>query len=197
MQSLKLRFGCERANLKFLMAILFLGFWQTASTARQNPRYGLTHTLDKVVSFAVQQELKASHLEHRKDVCVGFALDVGIDEKEVFKAFRASRLGVHKDGWCNNGPRGITILVISPVREIVPDQYAVVIDVSDSEPIRREGAHFATLLRRGTYTIKLTTETVPEVVSYLQSCCPTPEQPSGAKAQPSVGTYAGAEAPAS
>jgi len=156
---------------KPMVAVALVFVWSSVIRAQQNPSPKVDRDRDKAIFLAVQQELRESHLDERKDVCVAFGMEVAAaDEKEVLAALRSAGQKVHADKWCNNGPRGVTIGV-GPLREIGASTYELVIDVDDAEPIRREGAHFATLLRRGTYTVRLSNGSVP-ALSYRQACCP-------------------------
>ncbi len=104
-------------------------------------------------------------------MCVQFAAGAVTDEKEVLSTVRKAGIKVHPGGWCNSGPRGLSVTVNSPTRELAPDRFAVVVALEDYEPIRKEGAHFATLLRRGTYTVEVDKEMMTKILFYEPSCC--------------------------
>ncbi len=147
---------------------LAIGAFQQAAIASVSAK--LTNA-DRVIVFAVEQEIHATHLENRRDMCVGFARGVAVDEKGIISQLRRSNFHVHSDGWCNSGPRGLVISVLSPVNRSAPDEYELVAELGDSWPITREGAHFGTLVRRGTYKIKISNHGDPQLVSYHQACC--------------------------
>lgn len=132
---------------------------------------GEVRNLERVVAWAVQQEIQTGHLEKRDDVCVGFGSKEGVDTKTVISELRRKNYKIHTSNWCSSGPRGMTINLVGPIKESSPDAYEFVIEVGDSTGIQR-GEHFATLLRRGTYVIECRDGAEPKLIEYRQACCP-------------------------
>ena len=126
--------------------------------------------LERVVAFAVEHEVHLSRLEKRTDVCVGFGHGLIVDEQGILSDLKRHGLKLRSNEWCNRGPRGLTIGIISPVSETAPDTYEFVLEVGDLSPIL-EGAHFATLLRRGMYKVECREGVRPELISYSKTCC--------------------------
>jgi hypothetical protein len=127
-------------------------------------------TTDRAVVFAIQREAQAIHIDGRKDICIAFGHGLDIHEKAVVAELENRNLKIHHENWCSRGPRGLNIAVVAPIRETSPGTYEFVVEVGDlSMP---EGAHFATLLRRGTYMVHCEGSSEPQLVSYRQTCCP-------------------------
>ncbi len=126
-------------------------------------------TVERVIVFAVQQESEASHLRSRKDLCIGFGHGLAVDEKAIISQLKHNGLKVHPNQWCNRGPRGLRIGIVAPINEVAPGMYELVIELGDLSI--RQGEHFATLLRRGTYVIRCDNGARPQLVSYRQTCC--------------------------
>lgn len=125
--------------------------------------------VERVIVFSVQQEIKASNLAARRDLCVGFGHGLLADQKAIISDLTHTGIQVHAIEWCNRGPRGISVDVISPINEVSPGAYEVNIAVGDlSIPA---GQHFAALLKRGTYVINCAESSEPQLVSYRQTCC--------------------------
>ena len=51
-----------------------------------------------------------------------------------------------------------------------PGTYELGVQIDDAGPIAR-GEHFAELIRRGEYTVQLSSTSRPEAVTYKQMCC--------------------------
>ena len=68
----------------------------------------------------------------------------------------------------------MTIGIVAPIKTSANDTYELEVELGDLQPIRQEGAHFATLLRKGIYVVKCRKGARPELVSYSQTCCPQP-----------------------
>jgi hypothetical protein len=128
--------------------------------------------LGRAAAFAIRLEIHANRLENRTDVCVGFGHGLAVDEKAVLTELKREKVKVHSNDWCNQGLRGLAISIISPANESSPDTYEVVVEVGDLRQMWRGGEHFATLLRRGTYSVKCKNGVEPELVRYQETCCP-------------------------
>jgi len=126
---------------------------------------------ERAIVYVIGEETRDFALEARTDVCVDFATELAIRESAVFAALRAEGLNFHAARWCNRGPRGVDISIAMPSKETPPGTYQMVSDISDSDPIRLYGDHFATLLRSGTYVIRCTDGSEPILESYHQTCC--------------------------
>jgi hypothetical protein len=152
---------------------LALIVWHPAAGAGQgHGTPSLTNT-DRAIVFAVAQEIQANHLEKRRDVCLGFGHGLEVDETGVVGELSRRGLALHTIEWCNQGPRGAVISIIAPVDEERPGTYEFVVELTDLRPIKHEGEHFGTLLRRGTYVVQVKNTSTPELVTYRKTCCPT------------------------
>jgi hypothetical protein len=130
---------------------------------------------DQVVSFAIEQEIHANRLEERRDVCVAFGQGLNLNETRIISELNRRRLRVHPNPWCSEVPRGLVVSIIRPFEKTGPNVYEFGVQLSDLQPIKQEGEHFGTLLRRGTYTIQFNETKEPDLVAYRKTCCP--EQP--------------------
>ena len=144
--------------------------------------------LERSVVFAVRQEIQSGHFEQRKDLCIAAGKWISVDEKRVLSELGRQHLPFHANRWCNDGPRGLVIAILAPAIRSAPPLYEFVVDVSDSQPIRQEGAHFATLLRSGTYQIRCEDNSEPELIKYFQTCCPNMSD-SKPKRRRTIGDY--------
>jgi hypothetical protein len=153
-----------------LMAFLSLLFHIWAPAQPREERVSLSK-LERVVVFVVKKEVAASHIEQRKDTCLGFDTRLRVNEKAILAELHQEGLQLHGEDYCNKGPRGITIELRSPIRSTSEMTFEVDVDLGDSNPILQEGAHFATLLRRGTYTVRYEDGFEPELLTYQQYCC--------------------------
>jgi hypothetical protein len=147
-----------------LLIILVCG---PVSTARQNIADKLSN-IDRAVVFAVSIEARASRLENRGDVCVGFGDGPALDEVGILSELRRRGLEFHPNSWCNGGPRGLVISVTTPASQPTPNTYDLIIEVGDLRPIQGRSEHFGRLLRRGTYRIRCEESSKPELVYYQQ-----------------------------
>jgi hypothetical protein len=130
---------------------------------------------DRVVSFAIEQEIHANRLEERRDICVAFGQGLNLNETGIIAELNHRRLRVHPNPWCSQVPRGLVLSIIRPVEKTGPSVYEFGVQLSDLQPIKQEGEHFGTLLRRGTYTVQFSETKGPDLVAYRKTCCP--EQP--------------------
>jgi hypothetical protein len=127
--------------------------------------------VEQVMLFAIKREAITGAFRQRKDVCVGFGSTLAHSEKRIISELRREGLQFHENDWCNRGPRGLKISIIAPVVEATPGIYEVTVELGDLNPIRERGEHFATLLRKGKYTIRQPNSSKLELVSYQQDCC--------------------------
>ena len=151
-----------------LTALLFTIVCQPISTANKGASSGELSNLDRAIIFAVSIEARASQLENRADVCVGFGHGLDVNEKGILASLNDARLKVHANDWCNQGPRGLVISIIGPIKESIPGTYELVIEVGDLRPVG-QGEHFATLMRRGTYTVKCKDSLPPDLFRYQEA----------------------------
>jgi hypothetical protein len=128
--------------------------------------------MDRAVSLAVELEVRADRLDDRRDVCLAFGHGLAVDEKGIFFALRRRGLRLQAEGWCNQGPRGSVVSVVAPVRESPQGTYEVVVQLGDLRAIKESGAHFGTLVRRGTYVVRSEGSAKSELIAYRKSCCP-------------------------
>jgi hypothetical protein len=153
-----------------LIAVLFFHLQSGTPTQPHQKRVSLSK-LERVLVFAVQKEVAASHIGQRKDICLGFNTQLALNEKAILAELHREGLQLHEENYCNKGPQGITIELLSPIHATSDITFEVDVDLGDSNPILQEGAHFATLLRRGTYTVRYEDGFEPELVTYQQYCC--------------------------
>lgn len=118
---------------------------------------------DRAVVFAVRNELKAARIKNRSDVCLGFGDGTLVHDALIFTELRHA---LHPMEWCDHGPAGFDIAVLSPIKESAPDTFELEVQTSDLRPILGQGAHFGTLLRRGVYTIRCGNGEVPKLLHY-------------------------------
>lgn len=162
----------RRAIIESILTLLVVIASQPVAPAKERTSAGQMSNLDRAIIFVVQLEAHANRLEGRTDLCVGFGHGLSVvDEKGILSELRSRRLRVHSNGWCNQGPRGLVISIIGPTTESASGTYELVVEVGDLRPIRQNGEHFATLLRRGTYTVKCK-EAEPELVRYQEAAPP-------------------------
>lgn len=134
-------------------------------------------TMDRAVLLAVELEVRADRLDDRRDLCLAFGHGLALDEKGILFELRRRGLRLRADGWCNEGLRGSIVSIVAPVRELPQGTYEVVVELGDLRGIKESGAHFGTLVRRGTYTVRSEGGGEAELVRYSKSCCP--ETPNG------------------
>lgn len=158
-------------------AALILVLCQLVVSGQASQAGARAKNVDRAIVFAIEQELQTSHLEHRNDVCLGLPSGGAIDDRAVESEVRKSHPKLHSNDWCNRGPRGIRIAIIGPAKDSGQDTYEIAIEVSDLWPIQKEGAHFAKLLRGGTYIVKCKEGKQAELVSYSRTCCPETDKP--------------------
>lgn len=155
-----------RSGILVLLVSICSGVNSTAAT--DAAKKGLSD-IDRAVLFATQHEVDATDLKD-KDFCVGFGYPSSLNEKSIVSALKQAGLRVHRQSWCNAGPRGLDFAVVAPIKETSPGTYEFVVELGDYSPIQ-QGAHFGTLLRRGTYTVHSAEGSDPTLVSYQKICC--------------------------
>jgi hypothetical protein len=144
--------------------------WVVAARATY-PTTPLSHT-DRAIISAIEQEVRVSHLEKRRDICIGFGNGLAVDADGITSELGRRGTKLRPNGWCNEGPRGSVVSVIAPIGEPRPSIYEVVVELSDLRAIKQGGDHFGTLLRRGTYTVQIDDRGEPKVIAYRKACCP-------------------------
>lgn len=149
----------KRKNAAFLL-LLFTACIIRAQGAERPSQ--LTNR-ERAIVFAVQQELHAAHLEAKNDVCLGFGYGLDIKEGHILPELGH---GIRSNKWCNRGRRGFVIAILPPVEESAPGIIEVEIETGDNGPIASEGEHFGTLLRKGSYTVRVTDVGGSELVKY-------------------------------
>lgn len=155
----------RRATLVVLVILMVCPF---ASSHPRTTSVNRLSNLDRAVVFAMGLEIHANHFEDRPDVCIDIEFGRGLkaDERAILRALQHEGFKVHSNEWCNRGPRGLVISALSLVIESV-QTYKLRVDASDSRPISQAGAHFATLLRRGTYTVRIKKDSEFELIRYV------------------------------
>src|SRR3974390_111740 len=143
---------------------------QVFHPAQQSSVSGKPTKREEVVALVVAKEIAAGKLEERGDGCVGLGGKLGIRPKTILAELHGKGLKLHDAGWCNDSPRGIVIKIVSPVKE-GPVGFDITAEVVDLDPIRKNGEHFGTLLRGGTYSIHYEDGYEPRFERYEQYCC--------------------------
>jgi len=159
----------RRSAIKSIVLSLAIIAYQPSASTGQTGTGIKTSNLDRAIAYAIYLEAHASRLASRTDVCVAFGHGLTVDEKGIFSQLERLKLKVHPNEWCNAGPRGLVISVIAPTTESVPGTYDLTVEVGDLRPIRQNGEHFGTLVRRGTYTVKCTDSSEPELAGYREA----------------------------
>jgi hypothetical protein len=160
-----------------IIICLALIVWHPVTGAEERNRAPSFANMDRAIVFAVEQEIHANHLEKRRDLCLGFGHGLEVDEDGIVGELGHRGLALHTNEWCNQGPRGDVISIVAPVVEQHPGTYEFVVELTDLRPIKKEGEHFGTLLRRGTYLVRVKDASTPELVTYRKTCCPTQSNP--------------------
>ena len=160
---------------KSIVATFVIIASQLVTVAKENSAENRLSDMDRAIAFAVELELRANHLENRRDVCVGFGHGLVVDENGIISELNPRGLKVRSNEWCNHGPRGSVVSVIPPIDKSRPGTYEFVVELGDLRRIKQEGEHFGTLLRRGTYAVQCEDGNEPDLVAYRKTCCP--EQP--------------------
>lgn len=145
---------------------------QPFASAKENAPAGRMSTLDRAIAFAVYVEAHANRLENRTDVCIAFGHGLAVDKQGILSELRSRKLKMHTSDWCNQGPRGLLISIIGPTIESASGTYDLVVQVGDLRPLQQGSEHFATLLRKGTYSVKCKGGSEPELVRYQEAELP-------------------------
>jgi hypothetical protein len=134
------------------------------------PAYRVTNPdvseLDRAVGYALLLQIFDARLASRKDVCVGFGVEAGLNAKLILEDIRQDAPKVHDLRWCDAGPRGFVVASIGTVKELSPGVYSITTQVGDDRGVGEGEAHFGTLVSRGIYTVKCEKGTAPALVSY-------------------------------
>jgi hypothetical protein len=154
---------CISKSVIAAMLILALGH---VAFAKESAASGLS-IVERVIVFAVQQEVQDGHVNKRKDVCLGLGDGLNVDERAIISALKRKGVRVHTNAWCNRGPRGLRIGVIAPIKQGAPETYEFVVDLTDLSI--RPDEHLATRLRRGTYVIRCDHSFKPQLISYTSA----------------------------
>jgi|SRR5579884_248753 len=161
--------SATKISVCFLLAVLVL----ISQTAKSEPMQ--SRDQERALAFVLESEADDYALEARKDVCIGFATNLSISQRDIFKILNGKGLRFHTIEWCNHGPRGVTISV-DRIIKTGPSIYEIRSQIADSDPIRLYGEHFATLLRSGTYTVRCEKDSTPVISSYQETCCTSVRQ---------------------
>lgn len=155
------------------MCVLTMFLFLTTAFCRTTESDRSLSTMERVIVFTIQEEIQASNLSDRRDLCVGFGHGLVVNEKTILSDLAGKGTHVHKSDWCNG--RGISVSVLSPVKQISLSDYQLEVQAGDMT--MRSGAHFATLLRRGTFVVHCPEDGEPRLLSYHQTCCAKANQP--------------------
>jgi hypothetical protein len=126
--------------------------------------------LERVAIFAIQQEVNGSDIKSEKDICIALGHGLPVRDKTILSNLAGKSPRPHPAAWCTTRNRGVYIYVLAPINESSPGQFEVAVEVGDAAI--KEGSHFATLLRRGTYVIRYQKGFEPKLETYRQTCCP-------------------------
>lgn len=152
------------------MAVLLFYIQSVVPSRPQRDPFVLSK-LERVVVFVVQKEVAASHIEKRMDACLGFDTRLQVNEKAILAELYRNGLQLHGEDYCNKGPKGLMIQLLWPIHSTSETTFKVDVGLVDSDPIFYEGEDIATLLRRGTYTVRYEDGFEPQLMNYQQNCC--------------------------
>lgn len=175
----------RRTNLKLVAVVMVMFACQPVIGAQENSKSNQLTNLGRAIAFAVQLEIHANRLERRTDVCVGLSDKVEVSTKAILAELKHEKLEVRSEEWCNRGPRGLSVSVVSPAREQEPGTYEIRVELDDYWPISQRGAHFGTLLRSGTYTVNCREGAKPKLIRY-QTIMPPEEGQKNSEQSPGV-----------
>jgi hypothetical protein len=159
--------------MKLLAALSLLLICQPITQAQKGDSADGNSDLIEATAFAVRLEVEASQLKARNDLCVALDTRLEMREKHLVSMLKAGGLAVHSHEWCNRGPRGFSVLVGAPIKRTVDGAYEVKVEVGDLTI--KPGEHFATMLKQGTYRVRLEKGSQPELILYHKTCCPRTE----------------------
>ena len=128
-----------------------------------------SNNLERAVIFAIKQEVKASDLASGKDVCIGLGHGLGLHENAIVSNLKHAGVNAHESGWCTQHGQGLSIAVLTPVKQPSHGTFEVIVQVGN--PVVNREEHFATLLKRGIYSIRTGGSSEPQLISYKQTCC--------------------------
>jgi hypothetical protein len=162
---------------KPLIALFAILGCQWVMAARQNLPAKRLADADIAIVLVVEQEVRVSHLEKRRDVCIGFGHGLVVDQDGILSELNSRGMKLRPNEWCNEGPRGSVVAIISPIGEPGPDTYELTVELGDLRGIKQKGDHFGTLLRRGIYTVQIDDRGKLKVIAYRKTCCPEQAMP--------------------
>jgi hypothetical protein len=152
-----------------LLLVLSLALFVSGPSADASAR--LTEP-ERAAVFVIREEATDYALEAREDVCVELGTESKLREKAVLATLHEEGFKFHDGTWCNRGPRGVTVSIeATRAQELAAGAYEYISSISDLDPIRLHGDHFATLLRKSKYIIKCDQNSEPVVDSYHMLCC--------------------------
>jgi hypothetical protein len=157
----------------FLATIAMMAGLFATAPAQVNTMQTTSGTKQALIR-AIKEEVKTNNLSRRRDVCLGIASAIGIDERELISATKPDGIYLHPRSWCNTHLRGIEVEVLSPIKASSDGSFEITIQLGDLQPLH-EGSDFANLMHRGTYRIEIEDGGRAKLTGYQRTCCP--EQP--------------------
>jgi hypothetical protein len=157
----------QSSTLKWIVTIALAVIAQQV-TAKNSADHSKVNDLERVIIYAIQVEVQASQLKSSGNLCVGFGNGLLAKEETVVGELVQNGLKVHTNDKCT-GAHPLRIAVVSPVIETSPGEYKIVLELSDMS--MKSNEHFATLLRRGIYVVRVDSSSKPRMFSYQETCC--------------------------
>lgn len=161
---------------RLLIAVSLIIVCQWVVAGRESHSAKRIGGADLAVVLAVEQEVRVSHLEKRRDICIGFGNGLSVDENGIISKLNDDGVKLRPNEWCNEGPRGSIVSVIAPIEQPHPGTYELTVELGDLRD-KQKGSHFGTLLRRGIYTVQSDDQNQPKVITYRKTCCPEQATP--------------------
>lgn len=143
---------------------LLAGMAWTNAFAKKQPALS---EIEKAAGFAVQQEVTASRLTNRKDLCLEAPeINTPIREKALRVDLKRAGLPMHSARWCDS--RGTTLRLSARATPSAEHLFEIDVELDECDGCD----DFLTTLKKGTYVVRLQTDGAKaELVSYKQTCC--------------------------
>src|ERR1700735_288646 len=91
----------QQSLLKSTLAVLIIMGWPPAAHAKEALKVAGMGNSERIVVFAVQQEVEANNIRARGDLCIGFGYGLGVNRKAILQQLRQNGLRIHSSSWCD------------------------------------------------------------------------------------------------